>query len=75
MVCVSRSSTSTSASSTSFAPDTTGERYEDLYQQYDILTRTNPGWNLSSIRDMTTRERTYWLEVAVFHMTMRAGSA
>lgn len=72
---VSRSSTSTSASSTSFAPDSTGERYEDLYQQYDILTRSNPGWSLTSIRDMAYRERTYWLEVAVFHMTMRAGSA
>ena len=65
---VRRSSTSTSASSTSFAPDRTGERYQDLYDQYGLLTRTNPGWNLTSIRELTYRERAYWLEVAVFDL-------
>ena len=60
-----RSSASSWDSWTSFAPDRTGERYQSLYVEYDLLTRTNPGWNLTTIRDMPRRERTFWFDVAL----------
>jgi hypothetical protein len=65
VVRVRRSSTSTSASSTCFEPDKTGTRYQALYEEYTFLTRNNPGWNLTTIRDLTARERRYWFDVAI----------
>jgi hypothetical protein len=32
---------------------------------YVFLTRSNPGWNLTTIRELTVRERLYWLDVAL----------
>lgn len=65
MVRVRRSSVWASDSWTSFAPDTTGERYQLLFDEYAYLTRNNPGWDLSTIRDMTSRERKYWFDMSI----------
>lgn len=60
---VSRSSCSVSVSSTSFGSDTTP--YTELFKQYDLLTRSNPGWSLTEIRELAYRERVFWLKVAI----------
>lgn len=55
-----------SASSTSFAPSTGGVTpYTLLFEQYALLTRTNPGWSLTESRDIPVRERVYWLQLAL----------
>lgn len=63
MVRVRRSSGSTSASWTSFESDQTA--YENLYEEYELITRSNPGWSLKEIRDLAVRERNYWLSIAI----------
>jgi hypothetical protein len=35
-----------------------------LYFEYRHIAVTHPGWSLTEIKKMTTRERTYWSEFA-----------
>jgi hypothetical protein len=34
-----------------------------MYIDYDVIAANYPGWNLSEIRAMTLRQRTYWLRM------------
>jgi hypothetical protein len=35
-----------------------------LFFEYRYIAVTHPGWSLTEIKKMTTRERTYWSEFA-----------
>ena len=38
--------------------------YENLLDQYEVLTRTFTGWTLQDIKQLSVRERWNWLERA-----------
>ncbi len=47
-----------SAGGTCFVPDE-----QTLYINYDLITTTYTGWTLSEIRQLTNRQRRYWLDM------------
>jgi len=36
--------------------------YENLLDQYEVITRTFTGWSLTEIKQLSVRERLNWLE-------------
>jgi hypothetical protein len=40
-----------------------GSNEQALYLNYDTIAAAYPGWNLSEIRQMSNRQRTYWLNL------------
>lgn len=37
------------------------DSYDELHNQYGLLTKAYPGWNLTEIRGLTIRERVLWI--------------
>lgn len=43
----------------------------EVYQATAILAHVHPGWGLTEIKNLTPRERTYWMDLARYDAERR----